>query len=748
MVNLDYSEPINDDDIIGWKSDRGWVYLTLLGVRAPKNKVPQQKYRGSVRKIVIDDFDESTQLAVLINKPVLGYDIINSKTSPSTVIFIHTEMKKSEVANLKKHIDEEGVSVFNVAKTSGFPKYNTNFRSAFDQARKELGPNSIFEYHGKLYTTNHPGEKGSESNSLLVGKSEDDFDSLSSINKSSKKDIIDKEIYIDKTNGDVLSEVLNTAENVETFILSDEQIKNITKRGSTHPKKTTIANKDLIQKKPKTKKPGPLVAKHKDKKPNLIKGIFNRFLRKNAPKDNLKTKETLPDLALVENIKSKLLDSQKRNIELQKKYIPLRSSNLSMDAKDSLLMNLSSTQEPDTNTIDPWLNGTDIEDFQKRNIELQKKYIPKLSLNSFNEILNIEENKSNTQLADTNVVEAWFKDDSYISDEYDATRLQKKYVPRFYDNIELDTSRFTSFNGAPTQLADTNVVEAWFKDDSYISDEYDATRLQKKYVPKNMNIERFNKKDSSNYFLSMPQKPEFTDPEVLDNRFKTRYKNNNLSASSKKEDENLFKEEKDQNTWLSFFPFQSDSVKTSLSWEFKREKEVPNFLQTDRESLNYSSNDNEQYHWKDRMGSMRPETMAKRQNDPGFMYYNNSGINVEANIDGVPIYIDGKYVGETPLRRPVQVEPGWHQVSGFSPVYTQIASNKGLQYVGYDPIIENNKLYGATTVYTEGGKMETVQLRFNQMGDTPKKWKEVSGGMNIGIPMILFIFGVMTWGMG
>ena len=748
MVNLDYSEPINDDDIIGWKSDRGWVYLTLLGVRAPKNKVPQQKYRGSVRKIVIDDFDESTQLAVLINKPVLGYDIINSKTSPSTVIFIHTEMKKSEVANLKKHIDEEGVSVFNVAKTSGFPKYNTNFRSAFDQARKELGPNSIFEYHGKLYTTNHPGEKGSESNSLLVGKSEDDFDSLSSINKSSNKDIIDKEIYIDKTNGDVLSEVLNTAENVETFILSDEQIKNITKRGSTHPKKTIIANKDLIQKKSKTKKPGPLVAKHKDKKPNLIKGIFNRFLRKKAPKDNLKTKETLPDLALEENIKSKLLDSQKRNIELQKKYIPLRSSNLSMDAKDSLLMNLSSTQEPDTNTIDPWLNGTDIEDFQKRNIELQKKYIPKLSLNSFNEILNIEENKSNTQLADTNVVEAWFKDDSYISDEYDATRLQKKYVPRFYDNIELDTSRFTSFNGAPTQLADTNVVEAWFKDDSYISDEYDATRLQKKYVPKNMNVERFNKKDSSNYFLSMPQKPEFTDPEVLDNRFKTRYKNNNLSASSKKEDENLFKEEKDQNTWLSFFPFQSDSVKTSLSWEFKREKEVPNFLQTDRESLNYSSNDNEQYHWKDRMGSMRPETMAKRQNDPGFMYYNNSGINVEANIDGVPIYIDGKYVGETPLRRPVQVEPGWHQVSGFSPVYTQIASNKGLQYVGYDPIIENNKLYGATTVYTEGGKMETVQLRFNQMGDTPKKWKEVSGGMNIGIPMILFIFGVMTWGMG
>ena len=51
MVNLDYSDPIDDDYIIGWKSDRGWVYLTLLGVRAPKNKVVNQGFSGDVRKI-------------------------------------------------------------------------------------------------------------------------------------------------------------------------------------------------------------------------------------------------------------------------------------------------------------------------------------------------------------------------------------------------------------------------------------------------------------------------------------------------------------------------------------------------------------------------------------------------------------------------------------------------------------------------------------------------------------------------
>ena len=104
MVNIDYTAPISDDDIIGWKSDRGWVYLTLLGVRAPKGPKPKENFSGVVRKIVIDDFDESTQPAILVKKPILGYDIINSKTSPSTIVFIHTEMKKSEVASLKQHI--------------------------------------------------------------------------------------------------------------------------------------------------------------------------------------------------------------------------------------------------------------------------------------------------------------------------------------------------------------------------------------------------------------------------------------------------------------------------------------------------------------------------------------------------------------------------------------------------------------------------------------------------------------------
>ena len=315
MVNLDYSEPIDDDDIIGWKSDRGWVYLTLLGVRAPKNKVVNQGFSGDVRKIVIDDFDESTQLAILIRKPILGYDIINSNTSPSTIVFIHTEMKKSEVANLKQHIEKQGSSVFNAAKSSGFPKYNTNFKNAFDEARKELGPNAIFEYHGKLYTTNHPGEKEALSKSILMKKSigpirDGDFDSftLRSINEKSIGDSLLEEIYINRSTGELLTEKIG-----EQARINDNDLDNLykkqdkdeddgwfsgefptysdTKKESPIPSQQPIKIDTVIQ----IEKPVLVESLSKNKKNKLKnwKNIFNIFKRNKNGDNKSQTKNSV-----------------------------------------------------------------------------------------------------------------------------------------------------------------------------------------------------------------------------------------------------------------------------------------------------------------------------------------------------------------------------------------------------------------------------------------------------------------------
>ena len=471
MVNIDFTEPINDDAIIGWKSDRGWIYLTLLGVASSKEKIPQKVFKDGIKKIVIDDFDESTQIAILVKKPILGYDIINSEFSSSAVLFIHTEIIDSEILAVKNYLKKNGESVFNASGASTFPKYNTSFKNAFNKARNELGPNSIFKFHGKLYTTNHPGEE-KEIKSALIDKSED-------FNIESYSDV-----YTNNETGEIIT---------EEFLLNEKY--------SFFKDKYISKDKEIVVDKFDT------FDDSKDLSSNLNKnkkGVFNNIYEKDP----------------IDTLKSKL----KKN-------------------------------------------------FNKLNQKLFKN-----------------------------------KD--------------KKKDSLFYSSKK--------------------------KSDDWLNDKF----------PKN------------------------------------------------------------KQTYSGYHP----------NWSFP----------DDREVLDFSQNDDVKFE--------KPETFPKRIADPVFTYYYHGGIKVNSNISGIPIYIDGKYVGETPINKPIQVEPGWHQVSGFSPVYNRLSSKNILQFVNVDPIINNNQLYGSETTYVESGKVETISLKFNQMGDTPKKWREMNGGMFIGAPIISLIFGLIVWG--
>ena len=771
MVNLDYTEPIDDDDIIGWKSDRGWVYLTLLGVRSPKGKKPQEDFSGAVRKIVIDDFDESTQLAILIRKPILGYDIINSKTSPSTIVFIHTEMKKSEVASLKEYIKEEGTSVFNVAKSSGFPKYNTNFKSAFDEARKELGPNAIFEYHGKLYTTNHPGEKEEVSESILVEQSK-----LNSKRDKAQPNQIDvfspnrliEETYVNIETGETITENLAQSPTLKKHkeALEEPEIYIETKEddgwfSGLFPSLKN-ANNDLKSLAELPKQKDTTVVKEK---PILVESLpikSKKVIKWNKFFDFLKKRKSdkrAMDIDIVEKENGDVDNTTKDGINLaqqqyrllQETYIPTKNQNINLRSINDDSFIESTTQLSDTNTVAK-LDIAEIvqsknSDYQK----LQKRYIPD-HLTVLNDTLSTQRYYSSpTQAPDTNIVQAWFLDESIISDEYDATRLQKKYIPPTKESTFIEQEESYPYATLPqnTQSPDTNVVQAWFLDESIISDEYDVTRLQQKHIPSERNNLVFNPTEDIYSMESPTQTPEFTDPIILKKRIKTEFKNRGAARSYSSNKESPFKEDSlDGNTWLSYFPLQNDSVKQSLKWDFRNEREVPKHLQNKRQSLDYYDRQNNQHQWRHQLSDNKPKSFPKRQTDPAFMYYHNGGIRVESNMDGVPIYIDGKYVGETPLGRPIQVEPGWHQVSGFSPVYTHLASEGGLQFVGYsDSIIQNNESYGATTVYAEAGKLETIELKFNKMGDTPKKWIELKGGINVGLPMFVFVMSMILYSM-
>ena len=703
MINIDYDVPIDDDDIIGWKSDRGWVYLTLLGVRAPQNKSTNRNFKGVVKKIVIDDFDESTQLAILINKPILGYDIINSKGTPGTIVFIHTEMKKSEVAYLKEYIEKEGTSVFNRAKSSGFPKYNTNFKNAFDQARKELGPNAIFEFHGNLYTTNHPGEKGETSSSILNNN-------MISLNKEikEKEDSYDnqiEEVYVDSSSGEIITELI-----IDTLTST----LNKTEVASLENKDDSLLN-DLSQ-----------------DDDGWFSGIFPSYKKKKSPfKKNIDDKNNV----IIKNNEPILVERPviKKTLNFWKKIFPKDETKDFVEQKSEEGM-----------TFKPENEKTDF-------TELQNKFVPSKIENRQMKLTD-EENRilSQTQLSDTNNVVIKIPSDNLdLEPNYSEYKyLQKKYIPSLKDNFVIDTSSSVYFSGSSTQPPDTNVVEAWFTNENMISNEYDPKYLQRQHVPLGANKKILEPPSDFIMAEADPQTPEFTAPFILDDRYKVQYKNKTKRNKPKREIETPFEpKEKEENTWLSFFPSQSDSIKKTLSWNDKKEKSIPNFLKREAESLDYSSVENEDYSWRTQLPNERPKSLPPRYSDPGFRYYRQGGITVEANVDGVPIYIDGKYVGDTPLNRPIEVEPGWHQVSGFSPVYTRLASQKGLQFVGYDSIVQNNEMYGSTTVYAEPGKLETVSLKFNQMGDTPKKMREIEGGMSMGIPMFTILISIITWAM-
>ena len=771
MVNLDYTEPIDDDDIIGWKSDRGWVYLTLLGVKSPKGKKPQEDFSGAVRKIVIDDFDESTQLAILIRKPILGYDIINSKTSPSTIVFIHTEMKKSEVASLKEYIKEEGTSVFNVAKSSGFPKYNTNFKSAFDEARKELGPNAIFEYHGKLYTTNHPGEKEEVSESILVERSKvnskRDKVQLNQIDDFSPNRLIE-ETYVNIETGETITENLAQSPTLKKHeeALEEPEIHIETKEddgwfsGLFPSFKNANNDLKLLAELPKQK--DTTVVKEK---PILVESLpikSKKVIKWNKFFDFLKKRKSdkrAMDIDIVEKENGDVDSTTKDGINLaqqqyrllQETYIPTKNQNINLRSINDDSFIESTTQLSDTITVAKLDIGEIVQSRNSDYQKLQKRYVPD-HLTVLNDTLSAQRYYSSpTQAPDTNVVQAWFLDESIISDEYDATRLQKKYIPPTKESHFIEQEESYPYATLPqnTQSPDTNVVQAWFFDENLIPDEYDVTRLQRKHIPSEKNNFVFNPTEDIYSMESPTQTPEFTDPIILKKRIKTEFKNRGAARSYSSNKESPFKEDSlDGNTWLSYFPLQNDSVKQSLKWDFRNEREVPKHLQNKRQSLDYYDRQNNQHQWRHQLSDNKPKSFPRRQTDPAFMYYHNGGIRVESNMDGVPIYIDGKYVGETPLGRPIQVEPGWHQVSGFSPVYTHLASEGGLQFVGYsDSIIQNNESYGATTVYAEAGKLETIELKFNKMGDTPKKWIELKGGINVGLPMFVFVMSMILYSM-
>ena len=625
MVSLDYTGTIKDDDIIAWKSDRGWVYLTLLGVRAPLNKVPQQSFIRPVKKIVIDDFNESIQVAILINKPILGYDILNSKTSAGTVVFIHTEMKHSEVTSLKSYINDNGASVFNVAQSSGFPQYDTNFKNAFDQARSELGPNSIFEFHGELYTTNHPGEINSMFNPGLTDSIKNGNTKDVDLRKTellTDNDSPIEEIYVDITKDQVFDKKMG----VKNPVMQKQDIQEDT-HSYTNIGKTQLSNEDNQQ----------------------LSVILPDFTEQEPPQKKIGKTPREPEVTV---------DEFSREIKKEPK-----------EKKGWFRKLFSKTKDRKQ---------------QKQKKEILSNELA-VAINDLARVKKIDEDGG------------WAMSD-YSQSDSEKPKVQLEQIVIHVPEVVANVQEVMDYELSRTQEPDFNKNDGWAMSDY---PNYDKA-----------NFNRQNLEKGTNNTVDFPLLPE---PE-------------SISVGSN--------ENKDWGTNVFFVtpldPYDESLVADVMPIEDPMESEYKYTAKLYPSQVNI------------------PQYLDKERPD-------SSGIRVTANRAGIPIYIDGKLVGVTPLTGPVKMSPGWHQVSGLTPLYAKVLNRSGMEYVDDDPILRNNQLFGSRTVYVGPKNISVVNLTFNDIGDPPRhpfslkdlpqNMAETEGGMMIGFPVIMALFGFITWGM-
>ena len=905
MVSLDFTKPIKDDDIIGWKSDRGWLYLTLLGVRAPNNLIPTSTFNGVVKEIVLDDFDESIQVAILVGRPIVGYDIVNSPGVPTTVVFIHTEMRKSEVYSLKKHIEKSGSSIFGQVKTSRFPEYNTDFESAFKKARVELGPNSIFRYDGKLFTTNHPEEEKSKVKDALRTKPEGftqpdiEIESIDGEFYTNVPDDQNKVKIVEKVN------VLDTKEDEKqekrketdrNKILSIDQAKNITAKKTFGSRIRSIFSKIIPKEETE-----PNLIDSVNAYPDLAVGQYENQIEQLLYKieeleEGIKQKETilteqksnwerraeerqtryreqvtdLEDklieleklinqkktfaknepygeklfLSEQEKLLSKEKELEKKLSEMEKKFSSFQEKQLEERRQWELLnekqdlqyraqeeqleKNLSKEEKFKTQIKLLELKLRDLEkegeigleewesltEKQERQYKDQARLIEKNSTKEEelrsqistleDKLFGLQEQRSSEQSKWEELAEKEKTQYQKRIQELEKNLLRETQLKEQMTRMEEKMQLLEEDRGVQRQKWESLAREREIEYRTRAQDlEMKLYRLESNLAQKDRELfeeknkwellsdqkqEKYRKKakelesqlaelerviqmrDENLYAekdkwrkLAKERQEKIDEYDPLVENFNNQLEEMRKELLSDLYDEKLMltEDEKSKNRNLGefvvglkkrFFDEKTekeewiDSIYLELAEEdFSFQEYFSLALPDESESIEEPSTLHKEKIWREDLIPSERNRYETSGVDPVFQYYYNGGIRVETNMAGVPIYINGNLVGDTPISTPVQVEPGWHQVSGFSPVYKQVADSEGLTYVGSDPIIRNNQLYGAKTIFVESGKIADVSLKFNNMGNVPKKWKELRGGWAAGLPMVLLLVYFVSW---
>ena len=119
-----------------------------------------------------------------------------------------------------------------------------------------------------------------------------------------------------------------------------------------------------------------------------------------------------------------------------------------------------------------------------------------------------------------------------------------------------------------------------------------------------------------------------------------------------------------------------------------------------------------------------------------------TAIEIFCDTDGIPIFIDGVQIGVSPIKDPIQVAPGWHQVSYFPPQLSVETES-----IRQNRIMRNMIKLARQDILVEDGKTVRAVLSYRTIEAEALEYEQsISSGRWVGIGMVSIIMSLIVWG--
>lgn len=122
-----------------------------------------------------------------------------------------------------------------------------------------------------------------------------------------------------------------------------------------------------------------------------------------------------------------------------------------------------------------------------------------------------------------------------------------------------------------------------------------------------------------------------------------------------------------------------------------------------------------------------------------------SSIRILCDTPGLPIYVNDRIVGYSPLENGVDVLPGWHRVGYFPEDETKMTKVRTPK----EKLVEDILRMGLMDVFVEEGEELTVTLNYQSLDEEVFDYNEkIQTSTVFGLGMFSLVILLLGWGMG